>query len=151
MGYGGLRGVGLAFPLVALVGCTTAPSDPPVQRADVAVPSYAAPSGAPAFCVDLARTVHLTALPDAVGTLTARPEDVGAKLDLNAAGDELRDVLQQVDRQPGAGALAGALRELVAALREAGDVRLTDDIRTRISTGLDDVGRDAQSACEFPS
>jgi hypothetical protein len=148
---GGLRGLGLAFPLVALAGCTPTHSAPQEQRADVAVPSYAPPSGAPHFCAALADTTHVTGLPTAVGTLTTRPEDVGAKLELTAAADELQGVLDQVSDEPDAGALAGSLRELVAALRYARDTRLTDQGRTDISTGLDDVGRAAQAACGFPT
>jgi hypothetical protein len=144
--------VALAFPLIVVTGCLSHPSAAPeVQRADVAVPSYAPPSGAPGFCAALAGTTHLTALAPAVGTLTSQPEDVGAQLELAAAADELQHVLDQASTRPGADALAGSLRDLVAALRKARDSHLTDQLRTEIRTGLDDVGRRAQAVCGFPS
>jgi hypothetical protein len=148
---GGLRVLGLLFPLIALAGCTAADDAPPVPRADAAVPSYAAPSGAPGFCATLAGTTHLTRLPVAVGTLTAQPQDVGAKLELTAAVDELNSVLDQVDGKPDLRALGTTVRELIGVLRDARDAPLTDAIRTKISTGLDDVGQRAQAVCGFPS
>jgi hypothetical protein len=152
VGFGGLRGAALAFPLIALAGCASTPTPAPeVQLADVAVPSYAPPSGAPDFCAALAGTTHLTGLPVVLGTLTTQPEDVGARLELTAAADELQQVLDQVSARTGTGALVGSLKKLVAALRVARDTSLTDQIRTRISTGLDDVGRRVQAACAFPS
>jgi hypothetical protein len=90
-------------------------------------------------------------VPVAVGSLTSQPENVGAKLELTAAVDELQGVLHQVRDRPGAGPLAGSLADLVAALREARDSRLTDEVRTQISAGLDDVGRRVQAVCGFPS
>lgn len=151
MGYGGLRVAGLVFPLVALAGCTTADDGPAVPRADAAVPSYAAPSGAPAICAELAGTTHLAGLPVAVGTLTAQPEDVGAKLEITAAIDELTGVLDKAGHRPGLAALDRSVRDLVEVLRDARDARLTDAVRTEISTGLDDVGLRAQAFCGFPS
>jgi hypothetical protein len=151
VGVGRLRVLCLVLPLVATAGCTTAGSASRAQLADVAVPSYAPPSGAPNFCATLAGTTHLTGLPVVLGTLTTQPEDVGARLELTAAADELQQVLDQVSVQTGGGALFGSLKQLVAALREARDTPLTDQIRTQISTGLDDVGRRAQAACRFPS
>jgi hypothetical protein len=151
VGFGGLRVLGLLFPLVAMAGCTTADDKPPVHLADAAVPSYAAPSGAPDLCATLAGTTHLAGLPVAVGTLTAQPQDVGAKLQLTGAVDELTTVLDQVHGRPDLRALGSSVRDLIGVLRDARDAPLTDAIRTKISTGLDDVGRRAQAVCGFPT
>jgi len=151
VGFGGLRVLGLLFPLVVLAACAPTDGPPRVQRADVAVSSYAPPSGAPDFCAALAATTHVTGLPVVVGTLTALPDDVGSKTEITGAVDELQGVLEQVRNRPGTDVLAGSLAELIAALRSARDSRLTDEVRAEISAGLDDVGRDAQAACGFPS
>ena len=76
----GLRILGLLLFVMAASGCTDAGSARPAAHADAAVPSYAAPSGAPSFCADLAGTTHLTDIPEAVGRLTADPRDVEAAL-----------------------------------------------------------------------
>jgi hypothetical protein len=40
---------------------------------------------------------------------------------------------------------------VVGALGQARDGSLTDAVRTAISTGLDDVGRQVQPVCDFPT
>jgi hypothetical protein len=153
---GRLRVAGLLFPLIGLfplvsLAACTGPDASIAERADAAVPSYAAPSAAPGFCAELAGTTHLTDLPVAVGTLTADPQDVEAGLALSAAIDELKAVLDEVRDAPDFAALGTSLEELVAALREAREGSLTDDVRTAIRSGLDRVGHLVQPACDYPT
>jgi hypothetical protein len=115
------------------------------------VQSYAPPSGAPGFCSTLAGSTHLTDLPEAVGTLTADPKDIEATLALTAAISELGDVLDGVREGVGFLELDTSLELLAAALRQAREGPLTDAVRTAISTGLDDVGRQVQPVCGFPT
>jgi hypothetical protein len=143
--------LGLLFPLAVLVGCTGKAAAPHAEPEDVAVPSYAPPSGAPALCAALAGTTHVTGLGTTLGTLTTRPEDVVAGLDLAAAIDELQGVLDEVGDQPARAALRTSLEKLVGALWDAREHPLTDAVRTRISAGLDDVGSRAQAVCGFPA
>ena len=144
--------LGLLISLLGVMaGCATADAAPRVERADVAVRSYASPSGAPGFCAALAGSTHLTGLPVAVGTLTADPGDVEARFALTAAISELQDVLDDVRTHPGFLALDRSLEQLAGALRKAGDGLLTDAVRTAIRTGLDDVGQQVQPACDFPT
>jgi hypothetical protein len=122
-----------------------------VQRADVAVRSYVPLAGAPGFCAGLADSVHLTDIPEAVGTLTADPKDVEATLALTAAIDELTTARDAVRAGHGFLALDTALEQLATALRAARDGALSDAVGTAISSGLDDVGRLVQPACGFPT
>jgi hypothetical protein len=142
--------LGLLFPLAAMTACTTADA-PHAQLADVAVPSYAPPSGAPDFCATLAGTTHLAGLPVDLGTLMAQPDDVGARLELTAAADELKSVLDQVHDRRDRGALGSSLQDLVRVLRDARDGPATDAVLAKIAAGLGDVGRRAQTLCGFPS
>jgi hypothetical protein len=153
MSVGRPRVLGLLFLLLALAACTgSAPeSEPLVSRADVAVLSYAPPSGAPDFCTELAQTTHLTGLPVAIGTLTADPQDVEARLSLTATVDELRAVRADVPDQPGLLGLSTALDDLLDTLGDAQDAPLTDAVRTAISTRLEAFGVQAQPLCGFPS
>jgi hypothetical protein len=145
---GRLRVLGLLFPLVAAAGCTSPDATPGVERADAAVPDYAPPSGTPTFCTELAGTTHLAGLSTTVGILTADPDDVESGLELTAAADELQAVLDDVRDRP---AMRASLHELVDALRRAQGGRLTDAARVAITTGLDEVGREAQAICGFPA
>jgi hypothetical protein len=149
--FGRLRVLGLLVPLVGLAACTTAAAEPQLTRADVAVRSYAPPTGAPDFCAVLAGSTQLTGLPEALGTLTADPKDVEATLALTSAIDELHEVLDEVRTRPGFLALDEALQQLADALREARDGALTDAVRTLIADGLDDVGHQVQPVCDFPT
>jgi hypothetical protein len=143
---------GLLVLLVAgTAGCSTPDATASVERADVAVRSYAPPSGAPDFCAVLAGSSHLTDVPSAVGTLTADPEDIEAGLALTAAIGELKDVLDGVRAHSGFVELDSSLEQLAGALRDAREGPMTDAVRTAISTGLDDVGRQVQPVCGFPA
>jgi hypothetical protein len=149
---GRLRVLGLAFLLVVgTAACAAEDAEPQVTRADVAVRSYTPPSGAPGFCAALAASTHLSGLPEALGTLTADPNDVEATLALTSAIDELQDVLDEVRARPGFLALDRSLARLADAVREARDGPLTDAVRTAIGTGLDDVGHRVQPVCDFPA
>ncbi|TFV89889.1 hypothetical protein [Blastococcus sp. CT_GayMR16] len=144
--------LGLLVSTVALAGCLAEESaPPPAPRADVAVLTYAPPSGAPDFCTALAGSTHLTDLPRAVGTLVAQPGDVAAALVLTGAITELDDVLDVVRRQPGFLVLDRSLEDLGGALREARDGPLTEVVREAISDGLDDIGDYVQPVCDFPT
>jgi hypothetical protein len=145
---GRLRVLGLLFPVLAATACTDAEATSTARRTDVAVHSYAAPDGAPGYCTLLAGSLHVTLLASAVGTRTARPGDVEAKLDLGAAAEELTAVRNEVDPD---GPLTDALDGLLAALSQARSGPLTETLRTEISTGLDDVGRLVQPDCDFPA
>jgi hypothetical protein len=143
---------GLLVLLVAGAGgCSTPGATASLERADVAVRSYAPPSGAPGFCTALAGSTHLTDVPSAVGTLTADPEDIEAGLALTAVIGELTDVLDGVRAHPGFLELGRSLEQLAGALREAREGPLTDAVRTAITTALDDVGRQVQPVCGFPA
>ena len=90
-------------------------------------------------------------MPAAIGTLAADPDDVEAGLELAAAIDELQAVADHVPARAGYLAVGTSLEKLVTTLRRARDGRLTHAVRTSISTGLDDVGRQAQTLCGFPT
>jgi hypothetical protein len=145
------RVLGLLLLLGSTTACSGAQTQPSVERTDVAVQSYAPPAGAPGYCTLLAGSPHLVGLPVAIGTLTARPGDVEAKLALSAAVGDLRAVGEEVARDDGTAALGAALDELTAALARAEAGPLTDAVRTAVSTGLDDVGLLVQPACDFPT
>ena len=153
MQRGRLRGFGLVVAVAGVAGCTHSATDMPSRegRAGVAVPSYAPPAGTPDFCGLLAGTTSLTAVPAALGMLAADADVVEARLTLSAAIDELQGVLDHVPPRGGNLAVGTSLEQLITALLRARDRRLTDDLRTSISTGLDDVGRQAQTACGFPT
>jgi hypothetical protein len=142
------RVAGLLVPLLATVACTGGEPEPAVRRSDVALQSYAAPGGAPAYCALLAESLHLTGVAGSVGMLTVRPGDVEARLQLAAAADELTAVRDEVSPD---GRLTHAIDGLVEALTEARSGSLTDSVRADISAGLDDVGRLAQPDCDFPA
>jgi len=141
--------------LLGATGASSACSGPEEQsraeRADVAVLSYAPPSGAPGYCASLAGSTQLTRIPTAIGTLTARPGDVESKLVLAAAADDLRVVGEQVPRDGGTAELRTSIEALVTALADATGGPVTDSVRSAISTGLDDVGRLVQPVCDFPA
>jgi len=149
---GGPRVLGVSFLLLAVsVGCTQPVTEQRIaERADVAVPSYDAGPDAPDYCAALAGSTAVLGIPEAVGTLAGDPGNVGAEVDLTAAIDELRTVLDDVrtDGRPG---LDDAVEELVAALTAARDKGLTDTVRTDISSGLDEVGSLVQPTCRFPT
>jgi hypothetical protein len=145
------RVLGLLLLLGATTACSGAQTQPSVERTDVAVQSYAPPSGAPGYCMLLAGSTHLVGIPVALGTLTSRPGDVEAKLFLSAAAGDLRAVGEQVARDGGTAALGAALDDLTAALARAGEGAVTDSVRSAIGTGLDDVGLLVQPVCDFPA
>ena len=148
---GRLRLLGLPILLLtATAGCTSAGATAPPTRADVAVASYSPPAGAPGFCARLAASTRLTDLPSAIGVLTAEPGDIEANLDLDAAIEELRAVLEEVRSGAGQIKVETSIEELVEALRRAGQGPVTDTVRTAIVHGLDDVGARVPPICRFP-
>lgn len=153
MRRGWLRGIGLLFSVSAVAACTPAATavTPRAERADVAVPSYAPPSGTPEFCALLAGTTRLTDVPAALGTLAADPGDIEAGLTMSAAIDELQGVVDRVPVRAGYLAVGTSLEQLITSLRTARDGQLTDSVRTSISMDLDEVGRQAQTLCGFPT
>jgi hypothetical protein len=151
---GGPRALGLlVLPGVVLAAAACTGDGPPSrgEPAGAAVQSYAPPSGAPGYCASLADTTHLTDVPVALGTLTARPGDVEAKLALRAAVDDLQAVGEEVPRTAGSAELGTALDALVAALDRAERGPITDSVRSAVGTGLDDLGRLVQPVCDFPA
>ena len=151
MRIGGPRWLGPLLLAGALAGCTSPVEAAPSEREDVAIASYGAPEGAPAFCRLLADSVHIDDLPDALGALTAEPEDPTAVAQLADAKAELADVLADVPDQGRYAELSGELEDLLAAVRSAAVGRVDDGIRSRISAGLDRVGALVQPVCVFPT
>lgn len=145
------RVLGLLVLLGATTACSGAEAQPWIDRTHAAVQSYAPPSGAPGYCTLLAGSTHLVGIPVAIGTLTARPGDVEAKLALSAAVGDLRAVGEEVARDAGTAALGAALDDLTAALTRAEAGPITDSVRSAVSTGLDDVGLLVQPVCDFPT
>jgi hypothetical protein len=147
---GRLRVLGLLVPLVASAACTgDATQKDDVIPVDVAVQSYAAAEGVPGWCTRLARSTHLTDVPAAIGTLTARHDDVEAKLALAAAADDVEAVAAEIPEGAQTD-VTGALDRLAAALAQAADGPLTIVARDAVSGALDDLGRLVQPLCEFP-
>jgi hypothetical protein len=147
----GARVLGLFLLLGTLTGC----EDPdemvvPAADGDVAVPSYAAPRQAPDFCVRLAGTRHVSAIPTAVGTLMLRPADEHARRELAGAVTELEAVLAHVWREPRSRDLRPGMQELIAALYSATVNPVDDELATRIGERLDAVTEQVQPMCDFP-
>ena len=141
-------------PLVLLgvtTGCTAPHDVPPTERGDVAVASYGPPDGAPAFCRELADSVHVDDLPVALGTLTADPDDRAAVARVSDARAELADVLADVPDGKRYAELSAELDELLAAVGAATEDPVDDDVRLRISTRLDRFGALVQPVCAFPA
>jgi hypothetical protein len=153
MSLGRLGLLGLLIVLAGTAtGCTGfADAGSEARPAGVAVPSYGLAPGTPAYCTSLAGSTHLTGIPAAVGVLSGRRGDVQAELDLAAAIDDLRAVLEAIEDDGGSPPLEAAVGELVAALSAARDGSMTSAVRDDISTALDDVGRLVQPVCRFPS
>jgi hypothetical protein len=153
MHLGRLRVVGLLVVLAGTAaGCTgfaEAGSEP--QPRDVAVPSYQPVDGAPAFCDSLAGSRHLTDIAPALGVLAGERGNVGAGLELSAAIEELRDVLEEVQDEGGSAGLQAAIGDLVDALVVARDAQVTISVGEDVSAALDMLGRFAQPVCGFPS
>lgn len=149
--------LGALTALVGLAGCTEQ-ADPPSAApavaeagAGAAVPSYRPPSGAPEFCATLAGATNLADLPRALGVLAARPGDVAAGLQVNAAVGELQDAARGVRDTPGHEDLGAALDVLVTDLLAASRGELSDARIAVITTGLHDIGGRVQPVCRFPS
>lgn len=140
----------LVLLLAATAGCTSSKAPAGFPRADVAVPSYTPPTGAPGFCSVLAANTHLAAVPDAIGLLAATREDVRAGLDLHAAATELRAVLESVQSEGGHQDVGRALDDLIGALEDAASGTLTETDQGAVAAGLDDVGDRVQPLCGFP-
>ena len=149
--------VGLAVLVGALTGCdpdrASAPSaaSPAAAGSEVAVPAYAAPSGAPPFCVRLSRTTALPEVPAALGVLAAEPGNEPALHRLGEAVTELEAVLAEVVDAGGQARLTAGLEDLLAFLHSATVNPVDDQLRGRISTSLDVVGHEVQPVCEFPT
>jgi hypothetical protein len=145
-----LPGLGVLL-LCATAGCTSAETDSGFARAEVAVPSYAAPESAPAFCARLAEGTDLIRVPGAMGVLTVTPQDVEATLVLSDAVTEVRGLLDAVREDGGHPQIEAAVDRLVAALQDTTSGSVTDTVRTAVVTGLDEVGRRVQPLCGFPA
>jgi hypothetical protein len=151
MRIGGPRFLGSLLLVGATAACT-GPVDPTSpERGDVAIASYGAPDGAPAFCRLLADSVHIDDLPLALGTLTADPEDRAAVAQVEEAHAELEDVLADIADEQRHTELSAALDDLLTAVRSATDDPVDEDLRTRISARLDRFGALVQPVCVFPA
>jgi hypothetical protein len=139
-----------AVVLAALTACMSSEESGPPVDADVALPAYEAPGGAPGFCTRLASLEELDRLPVSIGTLAART-DVEARTQVTSAARELLAVLSDVRTEGGHDGLATALEDLVGALGEVGGGPLTDRVRSAVTAGLEQVGVQAQPACGFPT
>lgn len=138
-----------ALALAVLVGCGADAAEPAAE-VEVAMPSYVAPDGAPAFCTGLAGSRELGALPASMGTLTAGA-DVEARTQVSRAVRELRAVLADVRDDGEHDDLATALDGLVRSLGEVIDGELSEPVRAAVTSGLEQVGATAQPACGFPT
>ncbi len=141
--------LGLLILLGAVTGCKSAAD--PVEPADAAVPSYAAPPGAPDFCTMLAGSTRIAGIPRAVGALAAETGTAHAHVMLTGGIDDLGAVLDEVRAEDGHERLGTALERLVATLTSVRDRPLTDSARADVSAELDAVGRYVQPVCQFPS
>ncbi len=141
-----------ALLLAALVACGP-DQDARPRTADTvgaAVPSYAAPDGAPGFCARLASGEELARLPVSIGLLVAGT-DVEARAQIGRVMRELRGVLADVREEGGHDGLDTALDGLVRSLGSVVVGPLTDAVRGSVTAGLQQVGAQAQPACGFPS
>jgi hypothetical protein len=136
---------GLLLLAVALAGCSGADHDVVETAA-----AYEPPAGAPDFCTRLAGAAHVDDIPAAVGAIAADARTAEARADLTAAIGELRDVLGAVRDDGGYPRLDSALDDLVAGLIVTSSGPLSEGTQLAISSNLDAVGRQAQTACEFP-
>ena len=144
--------VGLAVLVGALAGCgPDRAAAPAAAAAEVAVPAYAAPPGAPPFCVRLSRTTALPEVPPALGVLVADPGNEPALHRLGEAVTELEGVLADVVDVGGHAHLTAGIESLLAFLHSATVNPVDDGLRERISTWLDVVGHEVQPVCEFPA
>jgi len=143
-------GVPATVLAAVLAACTSADGPPPVRQADVAVPSYEAPAGAPAFCSRLASSEDLGRLPVSIGLL-ASGEDVESRTQISGVVAELRGVLAEVRTEGGHGRLVTALDGLVQALAQVGDGPLSQPALGAVTAGLEQVGVQAQPTCGFPA
>jgi hypothetical protein len=151
MRIGGPWWLGPLLLVGALAGCTPSVEAAPSERGDVAIASYAAPEGAPAFCRLLADSMHIDDLPDALGTLTAEPEDPTTVAQVADARAELQHVLTDVPDEERYAGLSAELEGLLVALRSATEGPVDDGLSSRISAGLDRVGALVQPVCVFPA
>jgi hypothetical protein len=136
--------------LLSATGCTGDADDEPQDTAS-AVASYDVPPGAPEFCARLAAARHVDDIPAAVGGIAAGAPAADTRAHLLAAMDELRYVLAAVREDGGYVQLDAALDDLIAALQGTTGGRLTQSAQAAITAGLDDVGRETQPVCEFPT
>lgn len=136
--------------LAALAACSSGDRPPPAGAAGAAVASYAAPDGAPAFCSRLASLAEFGRLPVSIGTLTAG-KDVEARAQVSEVVRELRGVLADVRSEGGHDGLTTALDGLVQSLGQVGDGPLPEPVRGAVTAGLEQVDRQAQPACGFPT
>jgi hypothetical protein len=150
MRIGGPRWLGPLLLLGVTAGCTEPADTAPPERGDVAVASYRPPAGAPAFCRELADSVHVDDLAVALGTLTADPEDRAAVAQVADARAELENVLADVPDEERYAELTVELEDLLAGVDSATENPVDDDLRTRISTRLDRFGALVQPVCVFP-
>lgn len=153
-----LPGVGrLGLPvlvlLASLAACGPDEDARPAAAPDTgtaAAPAYAAPDGAPGFCSRLASGEELTRLPVSVGLLVTGT-DVEARAQIGRVMRELRGVLADVREEGGHDGLATALDGLVRSLGSVVVGPLTDAVRGSVTTGLQQVGAQAQPVCGFPT
>jgi hypothetical protein len=143
--------LGLLILLGAVTGCTGDADRAEPVSADVAVPSYAAPPGAPHFCTTLAGSTRILGIPRAVGALSAGTGTADAKLELTGGIDDLRAVLDEVRAEDGHERLESAVERLVDTLAAVRDRPLTAAARAGVSADLDAVGRHVQPVCQLPS
>jgi hypothetical protein len=151
MNFGRPGVLGLLLLAGSLTACTSKASTPPEVSGVAALPSYAAPSGAPGFCALLAGSEHLQAVPSALGTLTVDTSDAAARQELSAAVVELRAVLEDVRFDVAYADLETAVEDLVDALTEASVGRLPAASSDSVAGALGTVAQLAQPACGFPT
>lgn len=137
-----------ALVLAALAAC--GPDDARPAGATAAVPSYAAPEGAPGFCTRLAHVGGLDRLPASMGELLDGP-DVEARTQVSQVVRGLRAVLSEVRDEGGHEEVATALEDLVDGLGAVVEGPLTRPVADAVTGGLRRVGALTQPACGFPT
>jgi hypothetical protein len=142
--------VGL-FLVSAVTACSSSAEPVVVEEGVAALPTYVAPAEAPGFCELLARSTHLSNLPDVLGRLSVDPQDAEARQEVAGAVTELRPVLDDVRYAVQYADLETAVENLVETLTEVSGGRLRDDVGERVGSALTSLGELAQPACEFPT
>ena len=133
----------IALVLGLCAACTSDAQDPGPDAV-----AYTAPAGAPVFCNELGT---LSALPDAIATLVASPDDPTARAALASAtstASTIGDTLEAGGTHAEVTATARSLAVQLTALAGAPD---SPDQIAQVGATLDALGAALQPLCELPT